>query len=313
MLPLLDAAALRRWAEVCVQELTTHCAEINALNVFPVADADTGTNLLHTMRAGLDGLLLAPAELGGSQPAAAAALARGALVGARGNSGVILSQVLRGLADVPGAHPGLDAERLRLALWRADELACAAISDPVDGTILTVLHAAANAAHGSTLDAVSTAAACGAADALRQTPGQLDVLGKAGVVDAGGRGLVVLLDALVMVITGTALAPRPHTVTARPLTVLTAEREGGSAQQTYEVRYLLDHTSDQRMQTLRAQLNGIGDSVIIVDDGNGLYSVHTHPNDIGAAVESGVIAGWSTRVACPRTSCYSEWSERWCN
>ncbi len=300
MLQLLDAAALRRWAEACVLELTTHCAEINALNVFPVADADTGTNLLHTMRAGLDGLLRAPAEVGGSYPASAAALARGALVGARGNSGVILSQVLRGLAEVPGAHPGLDADRLRFALRRADELAFAAISDPVDGTILTVLQAAANAAHGSTLAAVSTAAARRAADALRQTPGQLAVLGKAGVVDAGGRGLVVLLDALVTVITGTALSPRPDTVTARPTAVLTAEREGGSAQQAYEVMYLLDHTSDQRVQTLRGQLDGIGDSVIIVDDGDGLYSVHTHCNDVGAAVESGVIAGRPHRITVVR-------------
>ncbi|MEO9221445.1 MAG: DAK2 domain-containing protein, partial [Mycobacteriaceae bacterium] len=221
-------------------------------------------------------------------------------VGARGNSGVILSQVLRGLAEVPDADPGLDADRLRFALQRADELAYAAISDPVDGTILTVLHAAATAAHGSTLAAVSTAAARSAADALQQTPGQLAVLGKAGVVDAGGRGLVVLLDALVAVITATALSPRPPTVAARPPAVLTAEREGGSAQQAYEVMYLLDHTSDQRVQTLRGQLNAIGDSVIIVDDGDGLYSVHTHCNDIGAAVESGVIAGRPHRITVVR-------------
>jgi len=301
VLQLLDAAALRRWADACVHALTTHCAEINALNVFPVADSDTGTNLLSTMRAGRDAM--ASVEVANGYPAAAAALARGALIGARGNSGVIISQVLRGLADVPVGDSGLDSVTLRAALRRADELAFAAVSDPVEGTVLTVLHAAADAALACgtpSLAVVSKAAARGAGEALLHTTGQLAALARAGVVDAGGRGLVVMLDALVTVITGSVAEPRQYTVRARPAAALTAEREGGSVAQAYEVTYLLDQTTDQRVQTLQSRLNRIGDSVVIVGAGDGLRSVHVHCNDIGAALESGVMAGRPHRITVVR-------------
>lgn len=302
MLQLLDAAVLRRWVDACVQTLTAHCAEINALNVFPVADSDTGTNLLHTMRAGHDAMTRLPVGAASSYPASAMALARGALHGARGNSGVILSQVLRALADGSTPECGLAADGLRAALLRADALAYASVSNPVDGTMLTVLHASAEAAQhdASSLAGVSTAAARGAADALRRTPNQLAVLARAGVVDAGGRGLVVMLDALVGVITGTSVEPRVGTVVARPAAVLTAEREGQSREHGYEVMYLLDATTDRRVQALREHLNGIGDSVVIANDGDGLHSVHVHCTDIGAAMEAGVVAGRPHRITVVR-------------
>lgn len=306
MLQLLDAAALRRWADACVAALIVHCAEINALNVFPIADSDTGTNLLHTLRAAQDALVRASVGTASSYAASSAALARGALTGARGNSGVIISQLLRGLAEGAPEESGLTGLSLRTALRRADGLAVAAVSDPVAGTVLTVLHAAADAAEDcadSSLPAVATAAAGRAADALRDTPRQLPVLARAGVVDAGGRGLVVMLDALVAVVTGSAAECRQTvhpTVTARPVGVLTAAREGGSAEHEYEVMYLLDQTTSERVEQLRGQLDAVGDSVVIVGDGANVHSVHVHCSDVGAAVEAGVLAGRPHRITVVR-------------
>ncbi|HZD15143.1 MAG TPA: DAK2 domain-containing protein, partial [Pseudonocardiaceae bacterium] len=204
MLQSLDGAAVRRWAVTCCDVLAAHRDEIDALNVFPVADQDTGSNLLATMRAGLDAVLRDHnADKGVPPGSTVAMLARGALMGARGNSGVILSQVLRGLAE-PLIGPELDGRAwdgaaLRKGLCRADELATAAVSEPVSGTVLTVLHAAARAAMAVQSDefsAVASAATAAAAGALADTPRQLAALAVAGVVDAGGRGLILLLEAL---------------------------------------------------------------------------------------------------------------------
>nr|MDQ2883856.1 DAK2 domain-containing protein [Actinomycetota bacterium] len=156
VLQSLDGAAVRRWAATCCDALAAHRDEIDSLNVFPVADQDTGSNLLATMRAGLDAVLRDHGayehSADGSVPpgSAVAVLAHGALMGARGNSGVILSQVLRGLAE-PLIGPEFDGRAwdgaaLRKGLRRADELATAAVAEPVSGTVLTVLHAAARAA-----------------------------------------------------------------------------------------------------------------------------------------------------------------------
>ncbi|MGM7648060.1 DAK2 domain-containing protein [Nocardia sp. JW2] len=231
----LDGAALLSWARSCCAGLESRRSEIDALNVFPIADSDTGTNLLATMRAAL---AAADAE-GGAQERSrvqpelgqmryatdscggalgdgragevAKALARGATAGARGNSGIILSQVLRGIAEAVVAGP-LTGERLRGALRRAAVLVRQGLSAPVEGTILTVLDRAAVAAAesgDSSLEGVAKAAADGAARALNETPAQLGVLRAAGVVDAGARGLLVLLDCLVAEVCG--VAPERHT------------------------------------------------------------------------------------------------------
>ncbi|MGH3907767.1 MAG: DAK2 domain-containing protein [Pseudonocardiaceae bacterium] len=318
MLKSLDGTAMRRWAATCCDELAAHRDEIDGLNVFPVADQDTGSNLLATMRAGLDAVLRAEQEdepiagtavAGTAVAGTAAALARGTLTGARGNSGVILSQVLRGLAESLADVRELDGAALRTGLRRAGELATAAVSEPAPGTVLTVLHAAAQAAaaiRSDDLCEVATAAAAAAACALADTPRQLAVLARAGVVDAGGQGLVLLLEALLAVITERS-GPRAMAVAApaRPAQTLQAQREGGSAEYGYEVMYLLDETDDARVTALRAELCGLGDCVAIVGSGPeqgaaALWNVHVHCSDVGAAIEAGVRAGRPHRITVLR-------------
>ncbi|MFI9009470.1 DAK2 domain-containing protein [Actinosynnema sp. NPDC053489] len=294
---VLDAVAVRQWADACVRSLDANREDIDRINVFPVPDGDTGTNLLQTMRSALDALLRTPVDTAG---AALGALARGALAGARGNSGVILSQVLRGLAEVAQGASAASGASLRRALWRADELATAAVSQPVPGTVLSVLRAAAEAARdcgSDELDEVVTAAAKAGAEALAATPRQLAVLAASGVVDAGGRGLVVLLDALVAVITGRPVEDAPVTAPV-PREPLTTAREAGSADFEYEVMYLLD--GDPDVEALKAELAAVGDCVSVVGDGAGLWTVHVHCNDIGAAVEAGIRAGRPHRVTVAR-------------
>ncbi|MGH3776714.1 MAG: DAK2 domain-containing protein [Pseudonocardiaceae bacterium] len=308
MLQSLDGAAVRHWAVTCCDALTVHRDEINALNVFPVADQDTGSNLLATMRAGLDAVLRDHGDDRDAPPGSTAAvLARGALMGARGNSGVILSQVLRGLAEaLVGA--AWDGAALREGLRRADELAMAAVAEPVSGTVLTVLHAAAQAAAdvgSDDLGDVASAATIAAAGALAETPRQLDVLAAAGVVDAGGQGLVVLLEALLTVVTecpdaGPQIAAG---VFSRPAQVLQATREGGSTQYEYEVMYLLDGTDEAGVGVLRAELAALGDCVAVVSSGGptaALWNVHVHCCDVGAAIEAGVRAGRPHRITVLR-------------
>jgi uncharacterized protein len=318
----VDGEALRRWAGVCVDGLTSRCEDINRLNVFPVPDSDTGTNLLFTMRAAAESAESAD----GSVADTAAALARGAVAGARGNSGVILSQVLRGIADV--ARLGhLDATSVRAALDQAAVLATDAISIPVEGTIVTVLRHAAAAAgacpRDTDLAGVVSAAAAGAVDALARTPSQLAELGRAGVVDAGGLGLVVILDALVGVITGVTPDRSGLALVAQVEVRPDAHRDrsgqdrhhhddhdcqGGHAAQDaqhtldYEVMYLVADTDETRIAVLRTRLGEVGDSVIVVGDGDGSWSVHVHCHDAGAAVEAGLAAG---RVHGIRIDCFA--------
>jgi len=309
-LQALDEPAVRRWAAACCDALAVHREEIDRLNVFPVPDGDTGSNLLATMQAAFDAVrrLAEDAGLG----ATLAALARGALMGARGNSGVILSQVLRGFAESLDRVSTVAGAELRAALRRADELAGSAVSDPVPGTVLSVLRAASDAASrcpsGGLLDVLSVATAA-AGDALAETPRQLAVLARAGVVDAGGRGLVVLLDALLGVV-----AERPVEVPAvavqypaRDTGTLVALREAGSPVYEYEVMYLLDGGDGQRIATLRAELGELGDCVAVVGSGpvrgasaEALWNVHVHCTDIGAAIEAGVRAGRPHRITVIR-------------
>ena len=292
----LDAATVTAWCELCVHSLAEHRQEIDDLNVFPVPDGDTGTNLLLTLRSAADRVTAtAPETAAGTL----AAMARGALLGARGNSGVIVSQLLRGLAEAPFDEE--PAQVLAAGLSRAVALAYDAVADPVEGTILTVARAAAEAAVAHTaaptagsaeqaLAGVAAAAAEAAATALALTPSLLPALAQAGVVDAGGRGLVVLLDALVSVLTGTAEA-RPAPATAvRDIRALERARESGSPTFGYEVQYLLDAEAEA-VQTLRAELAALGDSLVVVGSGDGLWKVHVHVNDVGAAVEAGIRAG----------------------
>ncbi|MFC7447310.1 DAK2 domain-containing protein [Rhodococcus daqingensis] len=304
----VDGEALLSWSRRCVDGLDARCEEINRLNVFPVPDSDTGTNLLFTMRAAADGAEAVGAAA--SVGVVASALARGAVAGARGNSGVILSQVLRGIAEVAGDEP-LDARLLCGALNEAAVLATEAISIPVEGTIVTVLRHAAAAAdacpHDAPLSLVAAEAADAAAEALARTPSQVPVLGAAGVVDAGGLGLLVILDALVGVVTG--VTPERQDIVVAPVApsrprpsvpVPGCVDEPGD--QDYEVMYLLSGSDARRVDTLRSRLGELGDSVIIVGDGDGSWSVHVHCSDPGPAVEAGLAAGRTHDI---RISCFA--------
>ncbi|MGH3695153.1 MAG: DAK2 domain-containing protein [Pseudonocardiaceae bacterium] len=319
MLQSLDGPAVRRWAATCCEVLAAHRDEIDALNVFPVPDQDTGSNLLATMRAGLDAVLR---DQGADQDlppgSTVAVLARGALLGARGNSGVILSQVLRGLAepligdDAESAAPNWDGSRLREGLRRADELAMAAVSEPVPGTVLTVLNAAAQAAtacRSDELAEVAAAATSAAAGALADTPRQLAALATAGVVDAAGRGLILLLEELLAVVTERPCG-RPVTPTegcARPAHPRSVVRDGGATKYEYEVMYLLEGADDAGVCTLRAELALLGECVAIVGTGQDwdrraapVWHVHVHCADVGAAIEAGVRAGRPHRITVLR-------------
>lgn len=319
--PTLDAALLTGWARAATQALERHCAEIDRINVFPVPDGDTGTNLLLTMRSAAEAVRRVLRENGdgpaggpvhaGAAVAVAGALARGALLGARGNSGVILSQVLRGVAEavtaVVGSSPG--GAVLADALDRAARLATAAVARPREGTVLSVLAAAAAAAAATgsdRLDDVAVVAADAAADALAATTGQLPELARAGVVDAGGLGVYLVLEALAGLASGRAggveipAAGSSARWPARGRDVLTAERERGSTAYDYEVMYLLDGAAADGVDGLRAELDALGDSVAIVGDGNGLWNVHVHCTDIGAAIEAGLAAGRPHRITVIR-------------
>ncbi|MFB7433435.1 DAK2 domain-containing protein [Streptomyces microflavus] len=321
----LDAVAVRTWCSLALEALGRERAEIDAINVYPIADGDTGTNLYLTVESAAAAVeaVFAAHETGTTAPATAdavRAMAHGALIGARGNSGTILAQLLRGMAGV--LADGGDAAHLRLALTRAAAAARQAVAHPVEGTVLTVATAAAEAAQGDEpeLRAVVRAAYEGARAALARTPEQLAVLGRAGVVDAGGRGLVAVLGALVEAVTGQAPARGPRTGSGKaaapvdggsvvglpvggvpvpaggalvegPLDCPEDVVGGGPA---FEVIYLLE-ARDEQVDRLRTRLDALGDSLVVVG-GDGLWHVHVHVDDAGAAVEAGVEAGRPYRI-----------------
>ena len=303
MLEVLDAAAVRQWCAAGREALAAARGEIDDLNVYPVPDGDTGTNLLLTMEAVDDAVRAAPEDL----PATLAAMARGGLMGARGNSGVILSQLLRGLAEALGpgvsGEPSGTAAALQRGLTRAAELCYAAVSVPVEGTLLTVARESAEAA--AALGAVDLAAVvaeahAAAARSLARTPDLLPQLRAAGVVDAGGRGLCVLLGALERVVMGGPVpVPALQVLVPRDRSALTAAREQGSELYAYEVQFLLRDADDAAVGHLRGELGALGDSLVVVG-ADGLFNVHVHVNDVGAAVEAGVEAGRPFRITVTR-------------
>jgi DAK2 domain fusion protein YloV len=302
----LDAFALRDWAHTSVGDLITHIDEINRLNVFPVADSDTGVNMLFTMRSAL-------AEANTDAKSAdvvktAAALSAGALNGARGNSGVILSQILRGIADVTaraaadsdGELHQIDAALLGAALHRGVDLVVASMGgQEIPGTIVSVLKAAGDAVEqsasaGEGLPPAVTVAGEAAVIALEKTTEQLDVLGDAGVVDAGGRGLLVLLDALRSTITGQA--PNRKVYEPAPRRAVPEIAAQPPAPQ-FEVMYLLGGCDTEGADLLRERLDELGESVAIATSGVvGGYSVHVHTDDAGAAIEAGLALGDPRRI-----------------
>ncbi len=309
MRTLLDAEALDQWAALALDGMRTHRRAIDALNVFPVPDGDTGTNMYLTLESGVEAMLdaegaLADPGANGSGSARLAALARGMLLGARGNSGVIASELLRGIAAERVADPGrpTDGSWLADALERAADGAYGAVADPKEGTVLTVARAAADAARAEAatsdgdLQAVTAAAAAAARTALAATTSQLEALRRAGVVDAGGRGYVVLTDALLEVVTGihrelpefARLAPEPDSL-ADPEHLV-----HGYGGPSYEVMFLLD-APDDAVPALKGRLAAMGDSLVVVG-GDTLWNVHVHVDDAGAAIEAALGIGMPHRI-----------------
>jgi DAK2 domain fusion protein YloV len=239
-----------------------------------------------------------------------AVLARAALMGARGNSGVILSQMFRAYVHhlAGAAVEQRPAQTIAAAMVEATDASYAAVGTPVEGTILTVSRAASDAAvavaqrPGARAREVFTAAAAAARAALEKTPEQLPVLAQAGVVDAGGRGLCVVLDAVETASTGrrpTPYAPPRGThhipVVSHGSLPTDDLTEDGPA---YEVMYLLDtapETEDATVAELKKALAGLGDSLVVVG-GEGLWNVHVHVDDVGAAIEAGIAAGRPHRI-----------------
>lgn len=311
-----DLGTVSRFADLAVAGLSAAREEIDALNVYPVPDGDTGTNMYLTMESARTALRKHLAEQARLEPdlepdlrAALYAYGRAVLLGARGNSGVILSQLLTALLRRIGQGGAEDRSAVLMAegFALASEAAYAAVGNPVEGTMLSVAKAVSIAAAECAEDPeahlgdVLRAAATAAREALARTPDQMQLLRDAGVVDAGGRGLCVILDAAETAVTGQRAVGAPHVMGVRaiPQPLPTGDlTEDGPA---YEVMYLLDIDSLDAdyeaaiIKELRERLGALGDSVVVVGS-DGLWNVHVHTDDVGSAVEVGIDAGRPRRI-----------------
>ena len=303
----ITTTALRDLVVTFRDTVRAHAARLNRLNVYPVPDGDTGTNMARTLDA-----VVAEMETAGVDDldAICDAISHGSLMGARGNSGVILSQILRGFASTlkaTASGSGAAATRFADALQAASVGAYQAVLTPIEGTILTVVRESAAAAQtaaagsASLIDVVRAAHTAGQR-ALDDTPEQLQALKDAGVVDAGGAGFLLLLDSALHVVGG---EPLPESdaddgsggAVAAVFDAVTAPRHAGPrvvggagevdvSDQRYEVMYFLD-LADVRIDEFKRGWGEIGDSIVVVG-GDGLWNCHVHTNDIGAAIEVGL-------------------------
>lgn len=293
-LEALGVQALRATIATFRDAVRDHAARINRLNVYPVPDGDTGTNMFRTLDAVVAEVDRAPAD---DLVATCKAIAHGSLMGARGNSGVILSQLLRGLAGgLERSAEGTGAV-VATALRDAATAAYGAVLKPIEGTILTVAREAGEAAEaaaaagGSLADVLEAARAKGH-EALEHTPELLPVLKQAGVVDAGGAGFLLLLDAALHVVTGRPL-PEAPAITEGDLELdfdsVTHRGDGDVSELRYEVMFFLD-LDDPHIDAFKQAWGAIGDSIVVVG-GDGLWNCHVHTNDIGAAIEASLLNG----------------------
>ncbi len=302
----LDVHALRDVITTFRNAVRDHAAGLNLLNVYPVPDGDTGTNMART----LDAVV---AEMEGADAAdldaTCDAISHGSLMGARGNSGVILSQILRGLASTLKQQAEGTGQKVAEALTAASAGAYQAVLKPIEGTILTVVRESAEAARSASADDASLVDTLRAAReagkrALDNTPELLPVLKDAGVVDAGGAGYLLFLDAALHVVDGAPL-PVPDSVDdyAHGLTEeqfdAVAHRSSGVAgeldvsEQRYEVMYFLD-LDDTLIEQFKQGWGEVGDSIVVVG-GDGIWNCHVHSNDIGATIEVALDLGGRPR------------------
>jgi fatty acid kinase len=284
----LAPADLRRVVITYRDALRSHQDELNRLNVYPVPDGDTGTNMALTLES-----VVGELESADGMAEICHAVSHGSLMGARGNSGVILSQILRGLADTFSDRDQASGADLVTGFRRATDAAYQAVLRPVEGTILTVVRAATEAVEAAheagekSLAALLDRAAVGAREAVESTPELLPVLKEAGVVDAGGQGLALMIDAFLAVVDGRPL-PEPEVVTTPP--AVEAHMHGDDASSLrYEVMYLLE-AKDSTIPAFKDTWASLGDSIVVVG-GDGMWNCHVHTNDVGAAIEAGIDAG----------------------
>jgi len=293
MLESIGAEALRETLITFRTTLRAHMEGINRLNVYPVPDGDTGTNMARTLDAVVKELEGAAADMGGTCDA----IAHGSLMGARGNSGVILSQVMRGLvAKLRGVAGGsATAVEFADALKSASVASYEAVLKPIEGTILTVVRETADAAvvaasRGENLVNMLRVARSAGREALANTPELLPVLKDAGVVDAGGAGFMLFIDSALHVVAGDAL-PEPEDVagpSAQQLEAVSLRAGADGAVDVSELRYevmFLLNLDDSQQRAFMTAWGEIGDSIVVVG-GEGLYNCHIHTNDIGAAIEA---------------------------
>ncbi len=290
-------ADLRAALESAAAWLSANAERINALNVFPVPDGDTGTNMSMTLQAAVDSL----ERLGPDVPVneVARTVYEAAMLGARGNSGVILSQLLSGFSQALTGVTELTPAALAVALTTASDVAYRGVSKPVEGTILTVAREAAAAAGvgarlGSEIPDVLERALRAASDAVAATPTQLEVLRKAGVVDSGGEGYRVILEGAWMWSTGRSLEvdqPPESRSYSRALLQAVDEEESTFG---FCTEFLL-RDSDLALDVVKARMEALGESVIAVGD-RGLLRVHVHTLRPGQALEFAVDHGTLAKV-----------------
>ncbi len=290
---IVGAQELREAVTTFRDLMKSHQESINRLNVYPVPDGDTGTNMGRT----LDAVVAELSTADQTMAATCQAISHGSLMGARGNSGVILSQILRGLSStiVATADNGASASDIAAAFSTAAAAAYEAVLKPIEGTILTVVRESAEGATEASSTGASVADVLFEArrrgrEALANTPELLPVLKDAGVVDAGGAGFLLLLDAFLHVVAGEEL-PQPDETSGPSAEQLEAvakrHHDDGTvdvSELRYEVMFLLD-LDDARASEFKSAWGTIGDSIVVVG-GDGLYNCHIHTNDIGAAIEA---------------------------
>ena len=301
-LDVLGADEIRRTVVTFRDAMRAHAPGINRLNVYPVPDGDTGTNMART----LDAVVAELDTANEGMESTCKAISHGSLMGARGNSGVILSQILRGFVGTinDARESKVNATHVAEALKRASGAAYEAVLKPIEGTILTVVRESADAAavavsNGATLSATLRAARDAGRDALARTPEMLPVLKDAGVVDAGGAGFLLLLDSAIHVVDGEPM-PEPDESAGPSAEQLEAvalrHHDDGTtdvSELRYEVMFFLD-LEDAKSADFKRAWGAIGDSIVVVG-GDGLWNCHIHTNDIGAAIEAPIALGGRPR------------------
>ena len=318
VLEVLDADSVRRWVVVTRAALAARRAEIDALNVYPVPDGDTGTNMYLTLDQALDTARSEQEKQGvfGRSTLAdeTASIARAALMSARGNSGVILSQLVRGVSEVvtAGSLDEIDVHALGDAVRQGAQRARESVVRPQEGTILSVADATASEVArvieaGATLGEVTRAGVAAAREALARTPEQLQVLADAGVVDAGGAGYLLFVEALDQVVHDESSTSH-YAVDEFTLNQSLERRAEWSRERTeraaasppnpspaYEVMYLLHDVDEAGIVSLRGELDTLGDSVV-VSTASDVSTVHVHTDDIGAVLEAALAHAVPQRV-----------------